>query len=267
MRGAVADLAEQNDWNATVSTLHGQFAGGVWRAVIFRDLILREVRRRTGPVTLLDIGCGSGFDDSPELQKSLMAAADRYVGVEPDLSTPVQDGIEVHRTSMEEARIEDSSIDVAYAVMVLEHLQDPKIFFDKLHQVLKPGGVFLGFTPNKRHYFVALSTLGERLGVKDLYLRLLRPDKNERYVNFPTHYRCNSKADLEAVTCNFSDIRVFALNRIGVLDYYLPKFARPIGSAFDHAWTAAGMPGSLMVCRIEKGSTSPATGHAATNRR
>lgn len=253
---AVSGVAEHNqdDWNATVKVLQDQFAGGVWRAIVFRDMILRETESLTGPLTLLDIGCGSGFDDSPELQQSLITAADRYIGVEPDLETPVQEGIEVHRSSMEEAKIEDDSVDIAYAVMVLEHLENPKIFFDKLHRVLKPGGVFYGFTPNKRHYFAVLSTLIESLGVKDLYLQMFRANENERYANYPTRYRCNSRADVESSAADFSDVRVFALNRIGLLGYYLPKFLRPVATAFDHVWTAAGMPGPLLVCRVEKGS-------------
>jgi hypothetical protein len=47
-----------------------RFQTGEWRGYIFRDLILSEIQRYASP-TVLDIGCGRGFDDSQELQREL----------------------------------------------------------------------------------------------------------------------------------------------------------------------------------------------------
>lgn len=42
----------------------------------------------------------------------------------------------------------DGSIDLAYSVEVLEHLEDQFLFFREVHRVLRPGGRFVLTTPN-----------------------------------------------------------------------------------------------------------------------
>jgi hypothetical protein len=61
-----------------------RFRRGEWRDRIFHDMVLGDVRGRPRPRTVLDIGCGRGFDGNQEFQGSIARAADRYVGVEPD---------------------------------------------------------------------------------------------------------------------------------------------------------------------------------------
>jgi len=54
-------------------------------------------------------------------------------------------------------------IDIAFACMVQEHLTTPQLFFDRLCDCLKPGGIFWGFTVDARHPFVAASQEGAEL--------------------------------------------------------------------------------------------------------
>jgi SAM-dependent methyltransferase len=42
----------------------------------------------------------------------------------------------------------DQSVDLAYSVEVLEHLEDQFLFFREVHRVLRPGGRFVLTTPN-----------------------------------------------------------------------------------------------------------------------
>jgi SAM-dependent methyltransferase len=44
--------------------------------------------------------------------------------------------------------LENASVDLAYSVEVLEHLEDQFLFFREVHRVLRPGGRFILTTPN-----------------------------------------------------------------------------------------------------------------------
>ena len=85
-------------------------------------------------------------------------SADRrphLVGVDPAdsiWSNPALD--ERFQQSLEDfARAHEAAFDVAFAVFVLEHVADPPAFSSACARVLRPGGVFLGLTVNKYHYF------------------------------------------------------------------------------------------------------------------
>ncbi len=137
----------------------GRFRCGEWRATVFQDLVLADIRRSVSP-TVIDIGCGSGFDDSRDLQIALAQSAGRYIGIEPDPGVALSNIFaETHRCLFEEAPLQAESVDVAFCVMVLEHLEHPQAFWDKVHAVLRPGGVFWGFSLDARFYFPRLSRL------------------------------------------------------------------------------------------------------------
>jgi hypothetical protein len=71
-------------------------------------------------------GCGHGFDGDEALQRSIAQAAGAYLGIEPDESVMLGPYVtESHRCFFEDAPVQDGSIDVAFAVIVLEHLADP----------------------------------------------------------------------------------------------------------------------------------------------
>src|SRR5581483_9426019 len=61
-----------------------RYRRGEWRDRIFRDMMLEDLRDRPRPVTLLDIGCGRGFDSDMPLQEEIADRVDRFIGVEPD---------------------------------------------------------------------------------------------------------------------------------------------------------------------------------------
>jgi hypothetical protein len=174
--------------DATWAPYVARYRSGEWRDRIFRDLVLADARRfGTGP-TILDIGCGEGLDGSVELQRSVAEAAGRFIGVEPDPEVALGDHFtETHRRSFQEAPLAAGTIDVAYAVMVLEHLATPQVFWDKLWELLVDGGVFWGLTVDARHLFAGLSLWAGRLKIKDLYLDLVlgRASEPGRYRNYP----------------------------------------------------------------------------------
>src|SRR3954454_16360243 len=102
------------DWQSYLS----RYRKGEWRAPIFCDIVLSDIGSFSSPPLVLDIGCGSGFDDDARLQGRIIQAAGRYIGVDPDAN----EGPQFIRTTFEEAPLEPESIDIAFAVMVLEHV-------------------------------------------------------------------------------------------------------------------------------------------------
>lgn len=231
-----------------------RYRQGEWRATIFRDLILADARQRPGELTFLDIGCGQGFDHDILLQQTLAAHASRYIGVEPDAAVaPGPHVTEVHRCWFEDASVPPASVDIAFAVMVLEHLPQPGRFWDKLFDVLKAGGSFWGFTVDGRHWFCRMSRLLQQLRIKDLYLHLLFGRRGqERYENYPTYYRSNSPKQVQPLVQRFRSCDFVNFARVGQCDYYFPRFLQPLAQFLDRRALARGKPGTLLAIHVIK---------------
>lgn len=244
---------------ATVSDFHFRmqphvdaYRQGRWRAPIMAELIREEIRRFGAGPTVLDIGCGMGFDNSPDLQAHIAAAAGQYIGIEPDSTISVPSWVHVvHRCTLEDAAIEPGSVEVAFAIMVLEHVVNPREFFRKLHTVLAPNGVFWGLTVDGRHWFRHASTLLETLRMKNWYLRNVVGKQGEGlYVNYPTAYRANSPRQIERLAQDFAFRDFASLHQVGQLDYYLPRMLRPPAALLDRLIGQLGLPGAILVCRL-----------------
>jgi SAM-dependent methyltransferase len=227
------------------------------RARIFYDIVREETLRHTQngvKPTLLDIGCGKGFHGSETLQRALAASSGYYIGVEPDQTLALGDYFsEAHRSFFEDAPLRSQSVDIAFAVMVLEHIAEPERFWVKLYDVLRKGGVFWGFTIHARHYFTAVSLAFERLGVKDIYLDVLHGRRGvERYENYPTFYQMNTPSALKSQTQAFAEVQTWTLHKVGQLDYYYPRGLRWIGRTIDRLTKRQAIGGSGLAIRVVK---------------
>lgn len=234
-----------------------RYMSGEWRATIFRDMVLADVERleqRNGKLTLMDIGCGGGFDNNAKLQRSISQVAEQYIGIEPDTDIELQDIFtSAHRCFFEDSSIDPESIDLAFAVMVIEHFENPKRFWDKVHSTLKKGGVFWGFTVDARHWFVFASFLAEKLAIKDWYLDRLHGKRGEeRYENYGVFYRSNTPQQIKKLTSAFTSSVILDFYRVGQMDYYLPDKLRWLGRAYDRVAIRMGWPGSIMAMRVQK---------------
>lgn len=204
--------------------------------------------------TVLDIGCGGGLMGTALWQMQIGALAGRYIGIEPDPSiepAPVFD--QVHATAFERAPLAPASVDLAYAAMVVEHVDDATAFFGQLARVLRPGGVFWAFTVDRRHYFSWFSQAAERLHLKDRYLDRVRGRKGEdaaRYDNYPVFYRCNSPARLRRLAGQGFSLQTWSLHRVGQLDGYVPYRLRRLSRLADRVVIRTGLPGSVLVARL-----------------
>lgn len=116
------------------------------RVATFRHSLL-GVRERAPSGRLIDIGCHVGT--------FLLLARDsgyEVAGVEPSLwaaryAREVR-GLDVRPCGLEEAGFEPESFDVATLWDVVEHFADPKLELQRIHGVLKPGGLFALTTMN-----------------------------------------------------------------------------------------------------------------------
>lgn len=238
------------------SSYRQRFESGEWRATVFRDMILDDLSQMSieGPVRMLDIGCGKGFDDSRTLQQSLAERADSYIGVEPDPDICLGNYFsEVHRRPFEEAELERGSVQLAHCVMVLEHISNPVRFWQKLEYVLATDGVFWGFTVDSRHYFAFLSSWAERLGLKNWYLtKLLGQKGGQRYTNYPTYYRANSPRRIQPLVENFREFHFESFGRVAQCAFYLPRSARLPFRWLNILTLKLGLPGSVAAVRLLK---------------
>lgn len=155
-----------------------------WDDWLFRELILAHLR---SDMTILDLGAGAGA-----LSQMNFRGYARFVcGVDLDVRVK-------QNPMLDEARIADAGgipydagqFDLVFANNVLEHLDEPLAVFLEVARILKPGGVFLFKTPNRRHYVPAIARI--------------TPHRFHEYVNahrgrpaadtFQTFYRANTGA-------------------------------------------------------------------------
>ncbi len=251
---------EKRDCPSRFRQYQARYKAGQWRAEIFRDMVLDEVAEsQYGPV-MLDIGCGNGFDDSRDIQQELARQAGTYIGLEPDPNIQASPCFDVFRNcTLENCDLAPESVDIAFSVMVLEHVQDPVAFWKKLLELLKPGGVFWGFTMDRRHFFCLASTLAERFRFKELLLNRLRGRRGvQRYENYPTWYRANSPRQIQRSVQPGAKCEFVNFGRVGQLDFYYPGPLVPVAHGIDRTMEFLGLPGSLLAIRIQKPANATA---------
>jgi SAM-dependent methyltransferase len=85
----------------------------------------------------------------------------------------------------------DASVDIIFSHAVLEHVQDPASLVAEVQRVLKPGGWFAAWTPNKWGYVgIAVRLIPNRFHAR--LLRMVEPNPRDEKDVFPTVYRMNS---------------------------------------------------------------------------
>lgn len=182
-RQGSTDLSKATEW---IDRRFFPAFGKNWDDHIFRERILARLSKDS---IVLDLGAGAGIVD----QMNFRGHACRICGVDLDprvTENPYLDeGLVADGATIP---YPDCTFDVVFSDNVLEHLAEPRVVFEEVARVLKPGGLFMFKTPNRRHYMPFISRL--------------TPHWFHRYVNrkrgrasedtFPTHYRANSRADV-----------------------------------------------------------------------
>lgn len=106
--------------------------------------VRRLLRRRSGPLTSIDVGCGGG-----QLVEAFTAAGFDASGIEPSEGT-VRAAQEAGRnvSVADIADLPDSAFDCVTLMHVLEHVPSPAEFTRHLMRITKPGGVCIVEVPN-----------------------------------------------------------------------------------------------------------------------
>lgn len=231
-----------------------RYESAEWRAQIFADMVIDDLRELGPRCTVVDIGCGAGFDDSREIQRRIAAHAGTYIGVEPDVTMAVGPHFStVHRCAFEAAPIPPASVDLAFCVMVTEHIDKPADFMARLADVLRDGGVFWAFTIDLRHWSAWSSLLMEKSGAKDAYLDLLHGRRGiDRYCNYPVQYRLNTPRQVRKYASGLLNAEFLSLTRIGAEDGNVPRWLRPLNHFVDHVLQFVGAPGSNLAYRLTR---------------
>ena len=208
-----------------------------WRTPIFFEIVSQEIKTRSGAKrpTVLDIGCGLGFDCEVRYQQALSTQAGKFIGIEPDRAIdPPKFFSQVYHTTLEQAPIAPGSVDVAYAVMVLEHVADPAAFWTRLHEILAPGGVFVAFSVNGAHWFAPIARVMSIVKLKTKYLNLLQGKRGtERYEDYPVYYRTNTVRQIRRHARQFRTVRTDLFGAIGNVASYAPRPLQPMVRAVD----------------------------------
>ncbi|MBU0611199.1 MAG: class I SAM-dependent methyltransferase [Armatimonadetes bacterium] len=159
----------------------------VYRA--YGDLVAKQL---TPDMVLLDVGCGAHF--TVPINRSRCPQLTIWC-LDPDPAAASNP--DLHRFFLlvidKPWPLPDASVDIATASAVLEHVDDPAGFMSELARVLKPGGKFVFYAPN-RHYPLITAA---RLMPHSLKVRLLTAT-GQRHAEdvFPATYQMNTKAAL-----------------------------------------------------------------------
>lgn len=175
-------------------------AGGFTRVDSRVNFYLRVNALLRPEMTVLDLGAGRGawagtFDDFRRSLVTLKGKCRRVVGVDPDpavLANPTLDEAHVAAPGAP-LPLPDASVDLIVAYAVLEHVAEHERFAAEIGRVLRPGGWFCAWTPNRWGYV----GVGARLVPSALHARLLPRvsphDRRREQDVFPTVYRMNTR--------------------------------------------------------------------------
>ncbi len=132
---------------------------------------------------------------------------------------------------MEDAEgIPDGSYDLAIALLVVEHVADPRRFLERVFRLLKPGGVFYATTPSSHHPFAWMVRAVEAMGLKGLAARRSGTKIN----TYPAYYLMNSRRAVVPLAreLGFSRAEFFMYPCIN-WDTYFPQALRFIPHLYD----------------------------------
>lgn len=232
----------------------GHFKTYTDRTKVFLDQLHYELDGMGPDRTVLDIGCGHGIALSQDPQFKIARQSGTYWGIEPDTGVQAASCFDrVWMASLEEADIPESSVDLAYSQMVLEHVTDPLPFLKKLAFVLKPNGVFLSITVNAKSTFARIASTCLKLKIQDIVLAIARGRQVVEDYHYPAVYRMCSEDVLKRLTkeVGISKLDVTFLEADEWLVYF-PKGTRWAGDILTRVFQRRVKNYSWMLVRMTK---------------
>jgi SAM-dependent methyltransferase len=160
---------------------------------------------------LLDYGCGRGeyADDQIAYRRALRIfkhRCRRVIGVDVDENArenPFLD--DFYQIDNGKLPLADHSVDMCICDWVLEHIENPDLFFNEMRRIIRPGGYLCIRTTNRWSYISVVARI-----IKEKYheqlLSKAQPARNEIDI-FPKYFRCNSinklKIAMAKISCRF----------------------------------------------------------------
>jgi SAM-dependent methyltransferase len=223
-----------------------------WSALAYRNLVCRNLSRNA---TLLDFGAGRGL--KPQHRFGGLAA--RVVGVDIDEAVLDNPHVDEKKLMTPGGPIPypDNSFDVVASANVLEHVQDPDAVFSEIWRVLRPGGVFVFQTPNKRHYVPTIA----RLTPHAFHVWVARRRGVKSCDVFPTVYRANTIGAIRQLARRH-DFAIDQLETIEGRPEYLRAFVilYPLGIAYERIVNSVRFLAPLRVVILSALRKTPAGG-------
>jgi ubiquinone/menaquinone biosynthesis C-methylase UbiE len=153
----------------------------------------------------LDLGCGHQIlpdwvgADEPEM----VGRCDHAVGIDLDLPSLKANSVLRDRIlgTLEHLPFPANSFDLVTANMVIEHLAEPAAVVSEVSRVMRPGGRFLFHTPNCKAPAMRMAAHTPE-SLKKTLIWIFEQRKEEDV--FPTHYRMNTPADIQAMASQAS---------------------------------------------------------------
>lgn len=133
------------DWQDSIDTRLRPSGVQDWMEVVLRRA--REALELIDEPALLEAGCGSRCVISRNLRRTGLRFRAHGVDIDPACrANPDLDGTFV--ASLYSLPFGDQSYNLVLCAWVLEHLEHPSQALEEVYRVLKPGGLFMAWTPN-----------------------------------------------------------------------------------------------------------------------
>lgn len=218
------------------------------------DVAIDDARRRSsGPLAVLDAGCGRKSPLCPFRHR-----IDSLVGVDlhaPDRPSPYLDVFATVDLCCPSALFPDCSFDLILSNFTLEHFADPPTALANLYRWLRPGGPLIVTTVNRRHPFVA-AYLGLPAGLRRRFQPFVKASAGDAC---PLVGACNDPVTVrEALTA--AGFERIELESVGNLAHAwgrrLPTFA--LGAAGDLiAQSSPGRRSTILAVARKPAGTQP----------
>jgi len=154
-----------------------------WDNKLFRKKILEVL---TSESIVLDLGAGSGY--VKEMDFKNIAKEVTGIDLDPDIRKNPFLHSYVVGSVYELTLLGEKKFDIVICNSVIEHIDDPQKFVEEIKSVLKPGGIFLGKTPNRNHYMPIAARMTPLSFHKWFNKKRGRPEEH----TFATYYKLNT---------------------------------------------------------------------------